>query len=116
VIDALLGFSLSSPPSGVTALMIEAANAHAAPVLAVDLPSGLEATAGTIFAPCIRAEATLTLGLPKTGLVAPGVAAVAGEVVVADIGVPPAAYARVGVEVGPLFAESPWVGLANSAE
>lgn len=104
VIDALLGFSLAGAPAGETAALIAAANAQPAPVLAVDLPSGLEATDGIVYDPCIRAEATLTLALPKTGLLAPAARAVVGELVVADIGVPAAAYARLGVEAGPLFA------------
>ena len=43
IIDALLGFGLSGPPSGAAARLIAAANAHPAPVLAIDLPSGLDA-------------------------------------------------------------------------
>ena len=104
VIDALLGFSLTGAPTGSAAALIRAANAHPAPVLAVDLPSGLEATTGVAFDPCVRADATLTLALPKTGLLAPAARAAVGELHVADIGVPAAAYARLGVEVPPLFA------------
>ena len=67
IVDALLGFGLSGPPSGPAARLITAANAHPAPVLAVDLPSGLDARTGHPYDPCIRADATLTLALPKTG-------------------------------------------------
>ncbi|GIW04841.1 MAG: hypothetical protein KatS3mg059_1461 [Thermomicrobiales bacterium] len=105
IIDALLGFSISGAPAGAIAALIRAANTHPAPVLAVDLPSGLEATDGTVFEPCIRAEATLTLALPKTGLLAPQARAVVGSVTVADIGVPPEAYARIGLTVAPVFAQ-----------
>ncbi len=104
IIDALLGFSISGPPTGAIAGLIRAANAHPAPVLAVDLPSGLDATDGTVFDPCIRAAATLTLALPKTGLRALQARAVVGSVTVADIGVPPEAYARLGLTVEPIFA------------
>lgn len=104
VIDALLGFSLAGAPAGETAALIVAANAHSAPTLAVDLPSGLDATDGTVYDPCIRAAATLTLALPKTGLRVPVARDVAGDLVVADIGVPAAAYARLGCDAGPLFA------------
>jgi NAD(P)H-hydrate epimerase len=112
VIDALLGFGLTGPPGGAAATLIRAANAQPAPVLAVDLPSGLEATAGTVFAPCVRAAATLTLALPKRGLLAPAARAFVGELHVADIGVPEAAYARLGLAVGPVFAEREIVRLA----
>ena len=109
VIDALLGFSLIGAPTGAAAALIRAANAHPAPVLAVDLPSGLDATTGVAFDPCVRADATLTLALPKTGLLAPAARAIVGELHVADIGVPAATYARLGVEVPPLFAEREFV-------
>jgi NAD(P)H-hydrate epimerase len=105
IIDALLGFGLSGPPSGPAAHLITAANAHPAPVLAVDLPSGLDARTGDPYEPCIRADATLTLALPKTGLLAPAARPVIGELAVADIGIPPEVYARVGVHVDPVFGE-----------
>jgi len=104
LIDALLGFSLTGPPTGTAAALIRAANAHPAPVLAVDLPSGLTATDGTPLEPCIRATSTLTLALPKTGLLSDAARPVAGEIRVADIGVPPAVYRRFGLEIGSLFA------------
>jgi NAD(P)H-hydrate epimerase len=112
VIDALLGFSLSGPPAGVSAALIRAVNAQTAPVLAVDLPSGLLATEGTPLEPCIRATATLTLALPKVGLRSPSAKAVTGEIFVADIGVPPEVYRRFGLEVGRLFARGDVVQLA----
>ena len=105
LIDALLGFGLSGPPSGASARLIAAANAHAAPVLAVDLPSGLDARTGEPYDPCVRADATLTLALPKTGLLAQAARPFVGELFVADIGVPAAAYARAGVTVGPMFSK-----------
>ena len=105
IVDALLGFGLTGPPSGAAARLITAANAHPAPVLAVDLPSGLDARTGHPYDPCIRADATLTLALPKTGLLSPTAQSVIGELAVADIGIPPAVYARLGVHVEPLFGE-----------
>jgi NAD(P)H-hydrate epimerase len=105
IVDALLGFGLSGPPSGPAARLIDAANAHPAPVLAVDLPSGLDARTGAPYDPCIRADATLTLALPKTGLLAAAARPVLGELAVADIGIPPEVYARVGIHVEPLFGE-----------
>jgi NAD(P)H-hydrate epimerase len=103
IIDALLGFGLSGPPTGAAARLIGAANAHPAPILAVDLPSGLDAHDGEPYDPCIEAASTLTLGLPKTGLLAPAARTVTGDLAVADIGVPPAVYARLGVQSDPLF-------------
>ena len=105
VIDALLGFGLSGPPTGAAARLITAANDGDAPILAVDLPSGLDARSGEPFDPCVRADATLTLALPKTGLLAPAARPFIGDLAVADIGVPAEIYARVGVTVGTLFGE-----------
>jgi NAD(P)H-hydrate epimerase len=106
LIDALLGFGLKGDPSGATAALVRAANAHAAPILAVDIPSGLDATSGATYLPCVHATATLALALPKSGLVIPSAAPVVGELHVADIGVPAAAYARLGLQPGPLFAQA----------
>jgi NAD(P)H-hydrate epimerase len=106
LIDALLGFGLRGDPSGPASALIRAANAHAAPILAVDVPSGLDATSGANYLPCVQATATLTLALPKSGLVIPSAGQAVGELHVADIGVPSAAYARLGLQVGPLFAQA----------
>jgi NAD(P)H-hydrate epimerase len=91
-------------PRGEAARLITLANAYEAPVLAIDLPSGLNATLGEVGDPCIQAAATVTLALPKKGLVsAPG--HITGEIWLADIGVPPDIYRRVGVIVpGDIFA------------
>jgi NAD(P)H-hydrate epimerase len=104
LIDALLGFSLAGAPTGATAELIRLANRHLAPALAVDLPSGLDATSGLAHEPCIRAAATLTLALPKTGLLLPEADRYVGELTVADIGVPPEAYRRIGKPIPPVFA------------
>jgi NAD(P)H-hydrate epimerase len=105
IVDALLGFGLNGPPSGSSARLITAANAHLAPILAIDLPSGLDARTGDPYDPCIRADATLTLALPKAGLLAPAARPVIGELAMADIGIPAEVYDRIGVRVGPVFAQ-----------
>jgi NAD(P)H-hydrate epimerase len=115
IIDGLLGFGLSGPPSGASALLIDAANAHPAPILAIDLPSGLDAATGEPYEPCIRADATLTLALPKTGLLSPAAGPFVGELAVADIGVPAAAYARLGLALDPLFSRQSIVRVEPSS-
>ncbi|GAB4467388.1 MAG: hypothetical protein Kow0070_30700 [Anaerolineales bacterium] len=106
ILDAIIGYSLSGPPRGAAAALIEWANRQPAPILALDVPSGLDSTTGQAFAPVIRAAATLTLALPKTGLLQPAAAPYVGELYLADISVPPELYARMGISVPPLFAES----------
>jgi NAD(P)H-hydrate epimerase len=104
IVDALIGYSLAGPPSGHAAALIRAANDHPASVLSLDLPSGLEATTGTVYDPCIQADATLALALPKRGVWAPWGHGVTGELYLADIGIPYEVYARLGLDVGPIFA------------
>lgn len=94
--------------TAATAVLIHWANAQAAPILALDAPSGVDTTSGTVFDPAVCAAATLTLALPKVGLRAPGVAAHVGELYLADISLPPELYAEpaLGLAVGPIFAEN----------
>ena len=99
ILDGLLGFSLRTDPRGHAATLIELANAHPAPILAIDVPSGLNADTGGVGSPCIRAHRTITLALAKSGL-ADAPADVVGQLWLADIGVPPHLYQRFGVEVG----------------
>jgi NAD(P)H-hydrate epimerase len=106
VVDALFGTGLSRPPEGKFGAWIEAINGSGSRVIAVDVPSGLDADTGVAYAPTVRAETTVTLGLAKPGLLRGDGPGVSGEVWVADIGVPFEAYAAVGVEVPQrLFAE-----------
>src|SRR5262252_6796473 len=68
VIDALIGYSLRGDPVGTAAELITWANDQAAPILALDTPSGLDLTTGAAGTPAIWATATLPLALPKVGL------------------------------------------------
>jgi yjeF N-terminal region len=101
VVDAIFGTGLSRPPAGPFAKWIEAINSSHLRVIAVDVPSGLDADSGVAYAPCVEAHTTVTLGLPKPGLIAGDGPRLAGEVWVADIGVPFEAYAMVGAQVPP---------------
>jgi len=101
VVDALLGTGLSRPAEGLIAEWIEAINASGRRVVSVDVPSGLDADSGLATGACVRATVTVTLGLPKPGLLAADGPVHAGDVWVADIGVPLEAYAAIGVEVPP---------------
>jgi len=73
VVDGMIGYSLKGPPRGASKDLIQWANHQSAPILALDVPSGLDITSGTVFDPAIKAAATMTLALPKKGLRAPGV-------------------------------------------
>lgn len=97
VIDALIGYSLDGPPRGAIASLIRAANDAGAPRLALDTPSGIDLTTGEVHDPAIRADATLTLALPKQGLRSEAAAPFVGELWLADIGVPPELYAKLSI-------------------
>jgi hydroxyethylthiazole kinase-like uncharacterized protein yjeF len=103
VLDGLLGYNARGAPRGVLATIIDAARAAAAPILAVDIPSGLDPDTGAAPGTVIRARATVTLALPKMGLVAPAGRDFVGALLLADIGIPPVALARVGVDTKKVF-------------
>ena len=114
IVDGVIGYNLTGAPAGAAAMLIEWANAESAPVLALDAPSGVDTTTGTVYEPAVRADATMTLALPKEGLRAPGVAPHVGELYLADISLPPSLYAApvLGLSVGPLFARDDVIRLA----
>ena len=114
IVDALIGYSLRGDPAGNTAGLIRAANLHRAPILALDVPSGLDSTTGVAHEPAIHATTTMTLALPKTGFCAKGARANTGELYLADIGVPPELYAEptLALSVGPIFARDDVIRLS----
>ena len=88
VVDALLGTGFTGVPREPLAGLIAAVNAHPAPVVACDVPSGVDAATGEVHGEAVRADLTVTFHGPKIGLhVWPG-AEHAGEVEVAEIGIP----------------------------
>jgi len=97
IVDGLLGTGSSGPPTGMTAEAIRAINLAAATVLAIDLPSGLDATSGDNAGACVRADATVMLAIAKSGCLAEAARPVVGQLWLADIGVPRGAYGAVGL-------------------
>lgn len=95
VVDALLGTGLSGAPRPEMERIIEAINRAGLPVVAVDLPSGLEAGTGQVHGACIDATLTITFGLPKVGqLFYPG-RAYCGDLRLVEIGLSPEAVEAV---------------------
>lgn len=91
LVDALFGIGLERPISGVFLDLINAINAlrdrHGTPVISVDIPSGLHSDNGTILGGGVRADLTVTYGLPKPGLLHHGGSCV-GQLACIDIGIP----------------------------
>jgi NAD(P)H-hydrate epimerase len=111
VVDALIGYSLRGTPRGRAAELIDLCNQHAARVLSLDVPSGMDATTGEAPGPVVHPERTLTLALPKTGL-----ERASGDLYLADIGIPPEVFRRIGLSFEPLFSKRYWVRLVLEEE
>lgn len=99
ILDALIGYSLKGPPGRTALEFIRSINQSAGRVLSLDLPSGVNATNGETPGEHIRADQTLTLALPKPGLSHPDT----GEIILADIGIPPQVYQQIGIHFDPFF-------------
>lgn len=107
VIDALVGYGLRASPKGTVAELIRWANGVKSRILSLDVPSGIEATTGQAPGEYIRPRWTMTLALPKTGLLLERT----GELFLADIGIPEGVYRRLGLEYTAPFEGRPWVRL-----
>jgi len=87
-IDALLGVGSRGAPAGAIGALVEAANQLSCPILAVDIPTGLDASTGQVPGACINAAVTVTFGCGKIGLFSdPGIRH-AGEIHIVEIGFP----------------------------
>jgi NAD(P)H-hydrate epimerase len=93
VVDAVLGYSLGGAPRGAAGDLVAWMSNTTAPVISLDVPSGIDSTTGAAAGAFVRASVTMTLALPKTGLDAEAV----GRLWLADIGIPREVYRRVGV-------------------
>jgi NAD(P)H-hydrate epimerase len=97
VVDALFGTGLDRAPEGVYAEVIRSINELTLPIVAVDLPSGANASSAAPFDPCVRAAVTVTFAAPKICHVFDPAASLCGEVIVADISIPDAAVEDEGI-------------------
>ncbi|MBI3961410.1 MAG: NAD(P)H-hydrate epimerase [Deinococcus sp.] len=109
ILDALIGYSLRSAPRGPVAELIRWANGTHAPILSLDLPSGVDATSGETPGDGIKPQWTLTLALPKTGLSLEKT----GNLFLADLGIPIETYHRIGLSYVTPFGNCFWVPLTD---
>jgi NAD(P)H-hydrate epimerase len=87
-VDAIFGFGLNRPPEGAARRAIEQLNASSTPVIAVDVPSGMDGTTGAALGDVVRAHHTVSLGILKSGLVTDAALANLGELWFGDLGFP----------------------------
>ncbi|GIV17432.1 MAG: bifunctional NAD(P)H-hydrate repair enzyme Nnr [Armatimonadota bacterium] len=97
VVDALLGIGVRGEVRGLIGEVIRFFDKCSVPVVAVDVPSGIDADTGAVCGCAIRAALTVTFGAMKVGLALYPGAEYAGEVVVADIGIPETVVEQAGV-------------------
>jgi NAD(P)H-hydrate epimerase len=88
VVDALLGTGTSGPLREPYARIVELINRSGRPVAALDIPTGLDADTGTAPGAAVKAALTVTMGLPKKGLLEQAARRWVGRLEVADLGVP----------------------------
>ena len=88
IVDAIFGTGLKSALGGMMETIVADVNASAIPIVSIDLPSGLSADTAHVIGDCIDASMTVTLAAPKLPLVLPPGEEHAGDVVIADIGIP----------------------------
>lgn len=94
IVDALIGYSLSHPVEGTMADALRNAERLGAPIVSLDVPSGVDATTGEIRGCAIVPDVTLTLALPKHGLAC----AETGELLLADLGIPAEVFIAAGID------------------
>lgn len=109
-VDALIGYGLTTTPRGRTADLIDQCNRNSVRVLSLDVPSGLDATTGTALGAVIHPERTVTLALPKTGLYR-----IPSQLYLADIGIPPEVFSRLGLSFRSPFAHRASVRLVTAS-
>jgi NAD(P)H-hydrate epimerase len=90
IVDAIFGTGLRSPLAGMLETVVADVNASEIPIVAIDVPSGVSSDTPHLIGDCVDASMTVTLAAPKLPLVLPPAEAYAGDVVIADIGIPQA--------------------------
>lgn len=103
VIDAVLGYRGRGAPHDEVAALVGRIIGAADRMLSLDVPSGMDADTGSAGSLAIRSRATMTLALPKTGLLTGEGRDRAGNLYLADIGLPAALYSRIGLNVAVPF-------------
>lgn len=113
LVDAIFGTGLHSEVSGFYREMIDHLNEMGKPLIAVDIPSGLDANTGRPLGTAVRASLTVTFGLPKVGHLVPPGSEYTGRLEVVDIGIPPFLVDQQGMTIHLLEEEEIRKGLTH---
>ncbi len=105
IVDAIFGTGFSGDVKAPYDEVIRRVNAHRAPVVAVDAPSGLDGASGRVADPTVKAELTVTFGLPKLGQVVYPGKSYCGQLVVVNIGFPDKAINEERISLNMLMAD-----------
>ena len=108
LVDALIGVGLSSPLKGTYAQAVEMINISGVPVVAVDIPTGIDADTGAVMGAAVKADLTVTMAFLKRGLVLYPGAGYAGTVRIADIGIPSEVAEKEHLSVSLLNKDAVW--------
>ena len=106
IIDGLFGCGISGSPEGDYSLLIKCSNASNAKRLAIDVPSGLNPDTGEDYPDCFKADATVCLGMLKSGLAEKKAKDFVGKLFLGDVGIPHEVYELLGMKVQKLFGKS----------
>lgn len=109
IIDAIFGYSLTGKPKGISAEMIDWASNKLGIRISLDVPSGVNATTGEVMGTFINPDITMTLALPKTGLLPE----ITGDLYLADIGIPSKVYEKLNLNYQSPFSEKYYIKLFN---
>ncbi|RCU44371.1 NAD(P)H-hydrate epimerase [Haloplanus salinus] len=108
LVDALIGYGLDGPIRDPARSFVEETNRRGSSVVSLDVPSGIDATTGETLGAAVHPETTVSLALPKTGL-----RTGAGQLVLADIGIPRVVYDRLDIAYDDPFGREWWIELVT---
>jgi ADP-dependent NAD(P)H-hydrate dehydratase / NAD(P)H-hydrate epimerase len=105
VVDGLLGTGLKGEVREPYVTAIKVINGLHLPIVAIDIPSGIDSDTGEVHGVCVRADITVTMALPKIGLLKPAAADFVGSIEIADIGIPRELVEAISTDVELLTAQ-----------
>lgn len=109
IIDAIIGYGLTGEPRGNSLELINWASRQLSDIISLDIPSGINSTTGEVAFNYIKPDLTLTLALPKSGLLP----SLTGELYLADIGIPKKVYELLRLDYRSPFKEKSYLKLFN---